>query len=524
MDGSIAGLLVGRTLVGRYLVEEVIGRGGMSVVFRAVDGRLGRPVAVKVISLPPGTAEEHAELRERLRREAASAARISTHPNVVQVYDYGTDPELHVDFIAMELLRGRDLKAVLQSDPLPYGKALEILRDAARGVAAGHRAGIVHRDLKPGNIILVPDGATETVKILDFGIAKALQGDGTDDLTRTGFSPHSPAYASPEQLRPEQALSAASDVFQLGLIGYELLAGERAYGPDDQARMKAGEDPGVPVRGSWGEVPRDVREVIERALAHEPADRFPDADTFCQALTSGIDDTTAFLGDARTPTARPAAAPERPAGSAHPAAAFGTRLAALPRNLKLGALASVVLLGLWLALRPDAEQPSAADVSSLTPDLAALDQEFRELELAAHTNLARESSPAEGEAAARAVEEVIRQLTAAWVDGVIETHVESYADRVLFYGRAMDRESIARERAETLVRFPRRSISIERVSIRFPEPGRAQALIDKSWDFSGDDRRWEGAARQELVLELTDGRWLVTDEQDLEVYRSDIDD
>src|SRR5687768_13623034 len=109
MDRSIADLLVGKTLVGRYEIEELIGRGGMSVVFRASDRRLGRPVAVKIISFPDDAPEEESELRERLRREAASAATIPPHPNVVQVYDYGTDPEIGVDFIAMELLRGDDL-------------------------------------------------------------------------------------------------------------------------------------------------------------------------------------------------------------------------------------------------------------------------------------------------------------------------------------------------------------------------------------------------------------------------------
>src|SRR5687768_7232919 len=136
-------LLLGRTVAGRYSVEEVLGRGGMSVVYRAVDARLGRPVALKIVSFPPGiTEEERAEMRERLRREASSAARLSSHPNVVQIYDHGTDEELQLDFITMELLLGEDVKTALRSRTIPTDEGLRILREATHGVAAGHASGI----------------------------------------------------------------------------------------------------------------------------------------------------------------------------------------------------------------------------------------------------------------------------------------------------------------------------------------------------------------------------------------------
>ncbi|HET7232999.1 MAG TPA: serine/threonine-protein kinase [Longimicrobium sp.] len=293
MRDSFARALVGRTLAGRYELAEAIGAGGMSVVYRGMDRVLGRPIAVKVVALSADSEEMRANLRERFRREAGSAARIAHHPNIVQVYDYGTDPELDLDFIVMELLRGRDLKQALARGPVPPAEALRIVREAARGLSAGHREGIVHRDVKPANIFLVGDEERlEYVRVLDFGIAKPMEPD--DDaltLTTAGQLPHSPGYASPEQTALDTAVAPTSDVYQLGLIAYELLAGERPYTEADRKRIRAGE--AVPPARSdrWLAVPAPVRAVIERALSHDPAARYPDAGAFADAL-SGAEGTT----------------------------------------------------------------------------------------------------------------------------------------------------------------------------------------------------------------------------------------
>src|SRR5690606_33152191 len=154
---------------------------------------------VKIVSLPATDEADQRMLRERLRREAAAAARVPPHPNVVQVYDYGTDMALNLDFIAMELLSGRNLRTVLNAGPLTFAEATRIVRETARGLAAGHRAGIVHRDVKPPNIVVTADDPPGNVKLLDFGIAKVLEEALEEELTRTGHVPHSPAYASPEQ-------------------------------------------------------------------------------------------------------------------------------------------------------------------------------------------------------------------------------------------------------------------------------------------------------------------------------------
>ena len=306
---GLEGLLAGRTLVKRYRIESVIGRGGFAAVYRADDERLGRPVAVKVITLAAPDEETRANLRERFQREARAAASLPQHPNVVTVHDFGTDPELGLDFLVMEFLHGEDLATHLaRQRKLPLESALRVLRDAVEGVAVGHRAGLIHRDVKPGNIFLAePHGEDPfRVCVLDFGIAQVRSQDQTSTrLTKTGI-PLSPAYCSPEQLRGERDLTAASDVFGLGVVAYHLLTGEkplradRTVDPADWAPDRA-------LRDLNAGIPAAVAAVIEKAMAYDPADRYPDADAMADALDAAV--VVAPVGDiesAPIPVAVPA--------------------------------------------------------------------------------------------------------------------------------------------------------------------------------------------------------------------------
>jgi serine/threonine protein kinase len=284
---GIESLLTGRILAGRYQIEEVIGRGGMGAVYRATDERLGRQVAVKVITLS-GAADPAARerLQQRFLREARAAAALPHHPNVVPVYDFGTDAELGLDFLVMELLRGEDLATRLtRSGPPALTSGLHILQEATRGVAVGHRAGLVHRDVKPGNIFLVEvDGDTQ-VRVLDFGIAKLADDDTLSQLTQDGRVPLSPAYASPEQLRGLSRITPASDVFSLGAVGYQLLTGERPFTEVERNRMGLGMPAQArSMRERNPSVPPVIDEVIRRALAFEPEERYPDAGTLLGVL------------------------------------------------------------------------------------------------------------------------------------------------------------------------------------------------------------------------------------------------
>lgn len=289
---GLEGLLAGRVLGGRYLIEEVIGRGGMGAVYRALDERLGRRVAVKVITLVGGDPDAVERLRARFHREARAAAALPHHPNVVPVYDYGTDEDLGLDYIVMELLRGQDLATrMARSGAPPLSTALRILLQAVRGVAVGHRSGLIHRDVKPGNIFLTQGDEREVqVRVVDFGIAKLVDDDDTaNQLTQDGRVPHSPAFASPEQLRGLSRLTPASDVFSLGAVGYLLLTGERPFTDADRNRMSLGMPVPPPrMRTSHPAIPAAVEVVIQKALAYDPADRFPDAVAMLEALEDAI--------------------------------------------------------------------------------------------------------------------------------------------------------------------------------------------------------------------------------------------
>ncbi|HEX8243793.1 MAG TPA: serine/threonine-protein kinase [Longimicrobium sp.] len=305
---GIAGLLSGRTLAGRYLIEAVIGRGGMGAVYRATDERLSRAVAVKVVGAVTSDPDELGRLRQRFHREARAAAALR-HTNLVQVHDFGTDPELDLDFLVMELLHGEDLAARLMRGPPPLPESIAILRQAARGLSAGHRAGMVHRDVKPGNLFLEDDDAQGVhVRVLDFGIAQVGAEDGTmTQLTVYGRSPFSPAYASPEQLRGDDHITAASDVFSLGAVGYHLVTGTRPFTSADPARASAEVGEAVRLlRQRAPELDDATYAVLVRALARTPAERFRDAVEMGDALSGGA--PTQAGARART-VMPPAAAP-----------------------------------------------------------------------------------------------------------------------------------------------------------------------------------------------------------------------
>src|SRR5687768_17522736 len=205
--------MIGRS-VSHYFVESEIGAGGMGVVYRATDLRLGRTVALKF--LPPDLTRS-ADAKERFIREAQSASSLD-HPNICTIYAFD-ETEDHQLFFAMAFYEGETLKARLGRGPLPIAEACEIAMQIARGLGSAHQRGIVHRDIKPANVMITPVGQ---VKILDFGLAK-LANDRT--LTREGTTVGSPAYMSPEQVRGER-VDRRTDVWSLGARSEERRVGK----------------------------------------------------------------------------------------------------------------------------------------------------------------------------------------------------------------------------------------------------------------------------------------------------------
>jgi serine/threonine-protein kinase len=271
-----AGRVEGRAgrRIGRYLVTGRIGRGGMGLVYRAFDEVLERELAVKILTAEAGESEEH---RQRFAIEAKAAAKLQ-HPNIVTVFELGEDRG--VPFIAMELLSGVDLEALLKSgESLLLEEKLDIAIQVCRGLHYAHERRIVHRDVKPSNIRVLEDG---TAKILDFGIAKL----GATAVTRIGMMVGTVHYMSPEQVRG-QALDGRSDVFSVGVILFQLLCGRRPFHGDSATAIlyKIVHEATPPLEGDLGEAGPALTQLVSRALAKDPAERYPSASALADDLS-----------------------------------------------------------------------------------------------------------------------------------------------------------------------------------------------------------------------------------------------
>jgi serine/threonine protein kinase len=262
------------TRLNQYRLDEIVGEGGMGVVYRAQDMNLERTVAVKVVG---ATLREDADFVARFRQEARIQAGLN-HPNIATLFDFFVWNDMPV--AVMEFIRGETMRTLVdRSGPIPAHIALPIFIQTLRGVAAGHKVGIIHRDLKPSNLMITDEG---TVKITDFGIAKVRNNTG---LTRVSTRVGSTSYMAPEQIlgRP---VDERTDIYILGGTLYELLTGRPPFQGLSQFEIDTAhvrEPPSVPAE-FYTRIPPDVIAAVIRALAKEPSDRFATAEEFIAAL------------------------------------------------------------------------------------------------------------------------------------------------------------------------------------------------------------------------------------------------
>lgn len=264
-------MLGDRTLLsGRYLLTSRLGGGGMGEVWRADDTLLGRTVAVKVLTHNPASTQ-------RFHNEAKAMATLN-HPGVVDVYDYGAD---RVAFLVMELVEGESLDRLLERATLSPEATMLLVAEVADALAAAHERGIVHRDVKPGNLMIRTDGR---VALTDFGIAHSATGG---QLTVTGQMLCSAGYCAPEQATAN-TITPAVDVYALGVVAFECLAGQLPYQGDTPVQIIF-KHLNAPVPELPPEIPPGPRQVVERALAKDPARRWPSAAAMAEAARRALD-------------------------------------------------------------------------------------------------------------------------------------------------------------------------------------------------------------------------------------------
>ncbi|HVG35114.1 MAG TPA: serine/threonine-protein kinase [Pyrinomonadaceae bacterium] len=277
--------LIGQTLADKYRVEELISQGGMGTVYRGTHILMDKTVAIKVLN--PSLAADDV-IVQRFSREARAASRIS-HPHALNVTDFG-ESQNGVVFLIMEYLRGKTLKEVVQGEGrLALPRVTEIIRQVCGALDAAHAEGVVHRDLKSDNIMLVDVGGGDWAKVLDFGIAKIKEPVGTQDsaLTSPNLIIGTPQYMSPEQCSQAAELDARSDIYSLGVILYEMLAGHVPFMGESPTAimMKHLQEPAPSLMDERKDVPAAVGRVVARALAKRPEERFQSAGELSEALS-----------------------------------------------------------------------------------------------------------------------------------------------------------------------------------------------------------------------------------------------
>jgi len=355
--------LIGQVIADRYHIIKKLGEGGMGAVYLGEHVKMGRKSAIKVMN--PGMAADPDAI-SRFNREASNASRIS-HPNVCQIYDFGETPD-GVIYLAMEFIEGSALTDLIEKEgALPPARAAKILKQSADALASAHDLGIVHRDLKPDNIMIVQgrDGS-DIVKVVDFGIAKAVAGDEAGQkVTKTGLVVGTPEYMSPEQLSGDK-LDGRSDIYSLGLVFYRTLTGVLPFQADSaqETMIKRLTDEPMQLAEARPDIvfPPALQAVLDKALARMPSERYANATQFgndAEAAVAGLEPAVAAAPIAAAATqlmdaeaalkAIPTKQKAPPPTAVAPAAPPAKRFPMVPVLGGVGGVAVLAVIG-WLAL------------------------------------------------------------------------------------------------------------------------------------------------------------------------------
>ena len=289
-------MATGPQTLGRYVLERVLGKGAMGIVYEALDPKLHRKVAIKTILISQLDEETAKDFSMRFVREAHAVARLN-HPNIVQVYDFGEEGD--IAYLVMEFIRGNELKSALAtSQAFDRKQSVRIMCELLDALDFAHEAGVVHRDIKPANVMLDSQGRT---KLTDFGVARVTDADRTNaERTQAGTMVGTPAYMSPEQIQG-QRVDRRSDIFSAGIILYQFLTGQKPFtgeGAWTVAKKIIQDDPPMPSSINLAVSPEFDR-VVAKALAKNPDDRFATAREFAEALRRAAE------GKAALPEAEP---------------------------------------------------------------------------------------------------------------------------------------------------------------------------------------------------------------------------
>lgn len=304
---------LGKVLEDRYRLVERLAAGGMGVVYRAERLGLARQVAIKFLHRSSAFVPGH---RARFEREAAAMSRV-THPNLVSIIDFGSSDG--VPYLVMDYHPGVSLRQALKEGAMEGRRAVFIARQILAGIGSAHASGVVHRDLKPGNVLLAGSPGEDLVKILDFGVAKLLEGDGgPSDLSAVaGYVLGTPEYMSPEQARCER-IDQRTDIYAVGVLLYEMLTGRLPFQAEGDLALlhKHIEETPRALRGLVPEISPELEAVTLCALEKQPDRRWQSAAEFSKALAAVPEGGAALLGAEGAPAPLPAPLPEPAAQAA----------------------------------------------------------------------------------------------------------------------------------------------------------------------------------------------------------------